>query len=358
MMHDPVYNFDYHFDRKTGFYVRGNILDEWGNDTGKEPFIASFPHLIDVGIMGHCIHGLTGRCQMAGIGCYQSGGAKKKTNMLLSDFERIAAECHGKTVQFALGGRGDPNQHENFREILRICERYDIVPNYTTSGYQMRDEQVYLTGRYCGAVAVSWYRSQYSIDAIKAFIKEGCKVNVHYVLSNKTVDEAIDILSDDFYCKGINALVFLLHKPVGQGLHEDNLSISDPRVKEFCRLVSADKKRSFKIGFDSCSVPMLLNFGGNIDPDVMDTCEGARFSCYISSDMIMSPCSFDRDGKCDEATRYGVSLEHNSIKSVWNSSKFEEFRNCLRNTCPGCKKRDICMGGCPLERSIVLCKNV
>ncbi len=36
---------------------KAGILDENGKDTGVDPFMASFPHLIDVGVMGHCIHG-------------------------------------------------------------------------------------------------------------------------------------------------------------------------------------------------------------------------------------------------------------------------------------------------------------
>jgi len=36
---------------------RSGILDKDGRDTGIDPFMASFPHLLDVGIMGHCAHG-------------------------------------------------------------------------------------------------------------------------------------------------------------------------------------------------------------------------------------------------------------------------------------------------------------
>lgn len=68
---DEQYHFVSAFDTETGCYIRTGILDENGKDTGKDPFMASFPHLIDVGVMGHCIHGRTGLCAKAGIGCYQ-----------------------------------------------------------------------------------------------------------------------------------------------------------------------------------------------------------------------------------------------------------------------------------------------
>lgn len=51
-MMDVKYNFLTIFDDKSGFYLRTNVLDKNGKETPKEPFMASFPHLIDVGIMG------------------------------------------------------------------------------------------------------------------------------------------------------------------------------------------------------------------------------------------------------------------------------------------------------------------
>ena len=70
---DTKYRFVSAFDTGTGAYVRTGVLDDEGRDTGVDPFMASFPHLIDVGVMGHCLHGRSGLCQLAGIGCYQSG---------------------------------------------------------------------------------------------------------------------------------------------------------------------------------------------------------------------------------------------------------------------------------------------
>lgn len=59
--------------------------------------------------------------------------------------------------------------------------------------------------------------------------------------------------------------------------------------------------------------------------------------------------SFDQDH------RYGVSLRGSDIETVWNSPTFNAFRDSLRNSCPHCKKRESCMGGCPLMPKVVLC---
>ena len=222
-----------------------------------------------------------------------------------------------------------------------------LVPNFTTSGYGMTRDIAKLCKRYCGAVAVSWYRSEYTLSAIQKLLTEGVKTNIHYVLGKNSIDEAISRLKSDDFPEGINAVVFLLHKPAGQGTIENVLDGYDTRVAEF--FAEIDRKHSFKIGMDSCMVPGAINYCKTILPESLDTCEGGRFSCYIGPDMMMVPCSFDRK------QQYGVSLRQMSVKEAWNSEQFEGFREKMRGTCLNCNKRTLCMGGCPLMPEIVLC---
>jgi radical SAM protein with 4Fe4S-binding SPASM domain len=65
--------------------------------------------------------------------------------------------------------------------------------------------------------------------------------------------------------------------------------------------------------------------------------------------MMMVPCSFDQE------KRYEVSLRKMNILEAWNSEPFERFRNKMRNACPGCERKELCMGGCPLMPEIVFC---
>lgn len=258
-----------------GAYLRTGVLDKNGKDTGVDPFMGSFPNLIDVGIMGHCIHGKTGLCVKAGIGCYQSGLTVEKPNMSVEDFRWIAQQSKHRSSQFALGGRGDPDQHEHFEEILKICRENDIVPNFTTSGYGMAEEIAQLCKKYCGAVAVSWYRSDYTIRAIKMLLDAGVKTNIHYVVGNNTIDEAVERLQEGSFPTGINAVIFLLHKPAGQGLQKNVLNVNDPKVKTFFSEV--DKVHPFNVGLDSCNVPGTIRFCTQTLPESLDTCEGWTF---------------------------------------------------------------------------------
>ena len=126
---DTKYRFISAFDTETGAYVRTGVLDDEGRDTGVDPFMASFPHLIDVGVMGSCAHGRTGLCVKAGIGCYQSGLTVEQPDMTVEDFAWIARQCSRRCNQLALGGRGDPDQHAHFEELLRISRENLLVPN-------------------------------------------------------------------------------------------------------------------------------------------------------------------------------------------------------------------------------------
>lgn len=351
-MDDRRYGFFSLFDTETGRYVRSGVLDEEGRDTGVDPFMASFPHLIDVGVMGHCAHGRAGLCQLAGVGCYQSGLTVEEPDMSLEDFRWICEQCRGRCNQLALGGRGDPDQHEEFEALLAVSRENLLVPNFTTSGLGMTPAKAELCRRYCGAVAVSWYRSEHTLRAIDTLLAAGVRTNVHYVLGRNSIDEAIRRLRADDFPEGVNAVIFLLHKPVGLGEADNVLSCDDPRLPILFGLI--DEGHPFKVGMDSCTVPAALQLCENVAPESLDTCEGARFSCYIGPDLVMVPCSFD------QARRYAVRLGGPAgcgptIRDAWNSEPFEAFRNVMRSACPGCAMRASCLGGCPLEPEVVLC---
>ena len=180
-------------------------------------------------------------------------------------------------------------------------------------------------------------------------IRSGVKTNIHYVLSKDTVEEAVECLLMHSFPKGVNAIIFLLHKPVGLGKVQSIITTENKLFQKLIRLVNFGNV-NYKIGFDSCTVPALINVPGNISLDSLDTCEGARWSAYISSDMKMMPCSFD-----NQEMRWAVDLRQYTIAEAWNSREFEDFRTYFKRACPDCTERVHCMGGCPIRPQIVLC---
>lgn len=168
-------------------------------------------------------------------------------------------------------------------------------------------------------------------------------------MGNNSIDEAIDRLERNDFPAGINAVIFLLHKPAGQGTRENVLDSSDPRVAEF--FAQVDGRHPFRVGLDSCNVPGALRFCKSVLPESLDTCEGGRFSCYIGADLVMVPCSFD------QKKRYEVKLNPLTIEEGWNSPAFDCFRDKMRSACPSCEKQALCLGGCPLMPEIVFCQS-
>lgn len=343
---DKKYSFWEMFNENNGTLIRSDV-----KGTKMDPYMRSFPELIDIGVMGHCISGEKGLCKMAGIDCYQKGDETFHENMSLDDYKRIIDEASGKTFQVALGGAGDPNKHENFREMLCYTRLKGIVPNLTTSGYGLTEEETNLIGTYCGAVAVSFYSrllgeresNEITINAIKMF-QGKITTNIHYVISRDSISEAIYRLENEMWPEGINAIIFLLYKPVGHGVKEKAILPRDALERFIDAALS--KKHKYAVGFDTCFTPVLFDYMNYIEINSIDSCEAARFSMYIDSMLNAYPCSFDNQKK-----QYCVSMRDKTIAEVWNSDIFKRFRS-VRCRASNCLHEGVCYGGCGLELGI------
>ncbi len=353
---DPKYNFIEFFNQENGTLMRTNIIKN-GVETAEEPNMRSFPELIDIGIMGTCHAGLSGICAKAGIDCYQNATSRQRNNMPVEKYEAIISQCRNKSFQVALGGAGDPNKHENFEQILKITRDNNIVPNLTTSGYNISEHEIKLIKTYCGAVAVSFYSTLNkngretnlnTLSTIQKFVDSNCITNIHYVVSKQNIDEVIYRLEKNLFPSGINAIIFLLYKPVGLASKDKMLTANDPRYLKFLELV-ANNTTNFKIGFDSCQTPAVLNFCSTVATESLEFCEAARFSMYIDCDLIAYPCSFGHD--CDT---YSVDLSKFSIEDAWNSTNFEMFRLKHNTICSKCSKNNICRN-CALNIDLNVC---
>ena len=343
---DRVNRFFESFNPNTGMYFRSGVINEAGKDTGVDPFMRCFPSLIDIGIMNRCV--CAERCR---VDCYQKAIARTGSNMSVDDYMSIMRQCKGKVFQVALGGAGDPDTHESFETIMKITRDHGIVPNFTTSGIAFNKRKADICAEYAGAVAVSEHDADYTQKAIDLLHDAGVKVNVHYVLSNESIDVAITRLKGNYY-SGINAVVFLLYKPIGLGTMDKVLKPNDPRLVEFFKVVE-DHHFAHKVGFDSCTASAIVNYCNKIDMNSLDYCEGARMSCYIDADMNMMPCSFG-----NQDSKWFVSLRNCTIEEAWNSVVFNQFRRSLKESCPDCDKRLFCGGGCPICRDVVLCNRM
>ncbi len=326
------------FNLHTGFFARieeqGFLEPKWSQHG---------PELMDISITGWCDR----NCLI----CYRNSSTKGK-HISLANYEIIMKQAAAMGVlQVALGG-GNPNQHPKFAEILKLTrEKYGIIPSYTSNGRGLFSDVIKASCKYCGAVAVSAYSPYNEFEAaLKKLINVGMKTNIHFVLDSLSIGTAISWLKEPPpFLSGVNAIIFLNYKPIGRQTSKQLSSVNKKDLECFFELVQ-NREQSFRIGFDSCMVSGLAYFT-NIKPSFYDACEAARFSMFISEDMRMYPCSFM------EPTKVGVPVNDGNILDTWqNSNMFREFREKLfADNCPDCSHRKICLGGCPICKSVNLC---
>lgn len=357
---DKRFKFIEWFNEDTGVLVRSDVLYP-KLESVVEPYMRSYPELLDIGIMGHCHIADKMICYQAGVDCYQNAINIEKPNMSLSNYKKILKQSVGRVFQIALGGAGDPNKHDNFEEILYLTRTFGIVPNMTTSGIFLTGQEIKLINQYCGAVAVSFYsrlkfinerctETNYNtIESIQRLLLAGCIVNIHFVLSTETIGDAIYRLKYNLFPKGIYALIFILYKPVGLGIDSKVLSFNDPQFQEFLSLIQSGAF-PFKIGFDTCHTPALIKACRSISINSIDACEASRFSMYIDSNLLAYPCSFDCIKK-----EFCVDISINSIEQAWWSTQFDSFREKQENQCRECSEKKLCLGGCALNINLNIC---
>lgn len=298
----------------------------------KDPFMTDLPTLLDIGVMGHCKN----KCSF----CYQ--GDKKEPHMTLENFKRIIDETKHHVNQVALGGRGDPNLHPKFKQMVEYARKNGVVPNYTTSGNGLKPKHVEIS-KLCGAVAVSDYRQPFTFKALEMFTDAKIKTNLHFVFSRASAADAQKILYGynpwriitshgiqyEFDIEKLNGVVFLLFKPQGRGKQCKDLIPKPTQLKEFAELVASPQCK-IKVGMDSCLVNHVIRYVdlSKVQRISLDTCEAARMSTYITPDMRMVPCSFaDHD-------QMGVSLKGMTIADAWKKGlSYHWFRDKLKNPC-------------------------
>lgn len=151
---------------------------------------------------------------------------------------------------------------------------------------------------------------------------------------------------------GINAVIFLNYKPSGRKVFEGKLLKNSERLDEFFKLATSIE-RKLKVGFDACCVSGVFA-RTNASPVMVDACDAARFSMYISEDLKVYPCSFQSGLELGDILNEDISL-----LDIWTKSEnMQSFREYFSsNRCGGCSHKSMCMNGCPIFEQLVVCGN-
>lgn len=329
---------DYHFlaDAESGVTFR------WGRSLEDNPAFAPVPELADISISNKCSKG----CAF----CYKGSTPEGKV-MSLEEYcqvlDGIYSPEYGTIFQVAIGG-GEPLEHPNFVEIVDETVKRGIVLNFTTNGLLLTSNICEVIKGKVGAMAISAGDIS-GIKRIRSTIEraEGIKVNIHYILSGESIEEATAIVEGQYnhLLKGINAVVFLTYKPAGRA-KENQLLRCGEKMTSFIQAVKAPKAIC-KIGFDACFVPMLIHDHA-VRNEMVDACEGGFFSVYIDENMCVSPCSFS-------GGRDAYSLKDYDFYDIW-MNKLQSYRDRVKNGCRReCVAHDLCRGYCQYYPQITSC---
>jgi MoaA/NifB/PqqE/SkfB family radical SAM enzyme len=334
--HSRTYNF--FGDTETGLTLR------WGHSLSENPEYAPWPELADISISNHC----SKACDF----CYRDS-SPNQSFMSLEQYQFALDSLHseqwGNVFQVALGG-GEPLEHPEFEAIIQKTIQRGIVVNFTTNGLNLDKARAgFLKGK-IGAVALSVHRLEDLIfDKIKLLTDEGIRTNLHFVLDNQSLDEAIAILQGSFNqeLQHIDGVVFLTYKPKGRAILERCLTM-DNRLEKFVSLIDGNQCIT-RIGFDACFVPVLMS-ATRVDIDYIDSCECGFFSVYIDEELNVKPCSFANN------ERFTYNLKEYSFQSIWEN-QYDQYRHQVTaNHCfAACQNKSHCRGKCNYYDALSFC---
>ncbi len=323
-------DYNYRFDLVSGEFIR------WGKTFEDDP-VSGPLEIFDLEVSTVCsgIPSIGSTVPSPCAFCYKSN-TKRGENMSFDTFKAIFDKLPATLTQIAFG-IGDINSNNDLINMFNYCREHGVIPNLTINGYGLTDKWVEVLSSTLGGIAVSRYSNKdVCYDAIKKLTDAGMKqVNIHYVLSEETIDEAYNLLYDvknDSRLAKLKAVVFLTLKPKGN--RNKNHTVTD--TKKYKDLIEHAFSNNIGIGFDSCGAKMFLQSVKDHPQfekfvQLAESCESLRFSGYANVLGHFYPCSFTED---EDGWKEGLNILtcNDFTTDIWNHPKSLDFRERLINT--------------------------
>lgn len=320
--------YNWTFSKENGYFSR------WGTTKDEDPESSDFgPEILDLEVSTIC-HGPAG---VLCTHCYKSN-TSRGVNMSLETFKQVHGKIPKNLTQIAFG-IGDIDSNPELFDMFEYCrenEYNQVIPNVTVNGWGITNEHIKKLVKYCGAVAVSRYKTSIDscYDTIYKLLDSGLEqTNIHMLLSEETYDDCFEVANDFISGKlgNLNAIVFLLLKPKG-----NRNKYNGVKLDKFKKLVEYCMENNVPIGFDSCSAPFFLKSVQD-SPDfskyktLVEACESSRFSAYINVEGRYFHCSFTEG----EDGWEGVDVLNcdDFLIDVWFAKETKKFRGKLSSQC-------------------------
>ena len=337
---------NFNFNKVNGY------TEMWGATTNDDVEVWPFPNILDIEISESCKGPNNRPCSF----CYKASTPSSYNNMSLETFKSIIDKMPW-LQQLAIGTDAHGTENPALFEMMEYSRSKGIIPNITLA--DVSTEVADKMAKVAGAVAVSVYKHagfDVAYDSIKRLIDAGkqnnrvdFKINIHFMVSAKTISDAYkvaDAYHNDSRLQGMGAIVFLGLKTKGRGSKFDTVT-----HEEFKSLVDYCLEKKVPFGFDSCSGPAFaeaIKDHERVEQMMQSTepCESTCLSSYINADGNFFPCSFT-EGEGPWKGGINVMEAEDFVDDVWNHERTVSFREQLignkdSNGCRNCPVYAVC----------------
>jgi radical SAM protein with 4Fe4S-binding SPASM domain len=291
--------------------------------------------------------GLTKVCNLSCVYCFSAAGRERDEELCISDYTTIlqqAKSMGAKTV--VIVGEGEPFLFSDFRELLYLCNRLNMVPVVFTNGTQIDAGMVDVLYEVGASLIVK-------VNSLDSDVHDGL---VGYPGSHRKV---MDVLST-LLLKG-----FARSEPTRLAIEtvivQDNIkSIEDlwqycrrnhifPYFETLRRCGRANRVSNLVVAADILKQTFVrlqqwddAQYGVQWDahpPYIAFSCQQHYFSCFVRANGDVTPCS-------------GIPIVvgnvlHQSLQEILNKPLFVRLRSMqshIQGRCSRCEYRERCYG--------------
>jgi Radical SAM superfamily len=241
---------------------------------GKKPYVkGNFPHLVDVKLTDNCPYG----CEF----CYQSSTKEGKESDFSYLYQIINELAEMGTLEIAFGGGETPSAN-NFVDVIDLCKRKGITPNFTCFGTAwLKDYRKVEAAKRCGGIGVSVYtvKDLQKLVKIREAVGSVPVIIAQFVMQATEEKNLLDILDA---CHKNNIPVLLLgYKNVGFGTKCKQFPITDATLKA---LKAWQEGYGPTLSVDTAFVENHNDILTQLDVNsILITSPEGKFSCYIDA---------------------------------------------------------------------------
>ena len=262
-----------------------------------------------------------------------------------SEFEKILQITHNRGDNFYLHLMGEPTSHTEFKEILNICNKYNIKVNVTTNGTLLDKAGNILIENQVRSVNISLHSFEANnlnislqkyLDNIINFCKKA--------IGQKTIVELRLWTMSLESIKNKSGLNYEIVEYLNKNLNPDIDMFK--QLEETFFSMTNNRKKNFRINqniylgmAEQFSWPSIKNSPNEVCPGF---CYGLRNQIAILSDGTVVPCCLDSEGNIPLGNIFNEDFDdiinNSRSKSIYNGFTNQKAVESLCQSCGYMKK--------------------